>query len=301
MPIGTYDIKPEERPVIIVATPLKVEELAKKDLSQLLNPKAASEAIWNVSKAAKDAFESMSEENPLEAVWNVSKAAKDAFESMPEEHSLAVLEELLDLNHQLHWYKPSEARKLFKFDIGHTPENGEILVQHPVAKDLYLIPTKYSARIAKEKESAFIRIAASLGAKELRLISAEVKERRGRWGSSFPVSQAAAQIGISADYDKSGRVLESTYSRFGKPNSLPKVPAELQGWVDSNPDLKAMVHGRLHANLELHRVTLEFSERTGIGGEIAVKIFDKGLSSKSRHEQLVHSVWEFEVEYWPKE
>ena len=300
MSIGTSEIKPKDRPVIIVATPSTIDDLAKNNFVRLLDFQAASEILLSASKAAISAAES-TEKSPLETLVQTSKAAIDAFESTSKEKSIVVLENKLGLKHKLYWYEPSLASELFKFDMGHTPKDGQILLQHPAEKNLYIIPTEYSSRIAKEKEAAFLKISASLGAKELRLIDAEVKEKRGRWGGSIPISQVAAQIGISANYDKSGGVISSTYSRFGKPNHSLEVPPELQGWVDSNPELAAMVHGRLNANLELHRVTLEFHEGIGIGGEIAAKIFNEGLLAKSEYKRVWHSVWHFEVEYWPKD
>ena len=77
-----------------------------------------------------------------------------------------------------------------------------------------------------------------------------------------------------------------------------RTPLKLQPWINSDPDLKTMVHGRLEANLEYEQVTLEFSETIGIGFDIAAKIANLGLSFGYKYKKIFHSVWHYEVEYW---
>lgn len=282
MPIGTSTVDPKDRPVIIVASQAEIQQVALG-----LAGKQIGNTILAPSSTAN--------------FFKAFKTIQGALNSTPEERFLVVLEEVLDLKHRIYWYESSEAKKLFKFDVGYTPKNGVILVQHPIEHERYIIPTEYSYRLSREKEAAFRQIVAALGAKELRLINAEIKERRGFWGGSLSVKQAATQVGIRADFDKSGSLVKSVYSRFSKPDSSPRVPLDLQQWVDSDPDLKTMVRGRLEANLEYDRVTLEFSEKMGIGGEIAAKIASQGLSFGGKYERVFHSVWYYEVEYWSKE
>lgn len=284
MPIGTSTVEPSDRPVIIVASLSEIQSLALNLLGKQFG-KAVISPLALIDGS----------------LFNASKTISYALNATPEERSLIALEGALDLKHKIYWYKPSEARQLFKFDVGHTPKDGEILVQHPIDQELYIIPAEYSRRVSREKEAAFRQIAAALGAKELRLINAEIQERRGFLGGSLSVKQAATQVGIRADFDRTGSLMKSVYSRFGKPDSLPKVPTDLQRWVDSDPDLRTMVRGRLEANLEYDRVTLEFSEKMGIGGEIAAKIANQGLSFGSKYERVFHSIWYYEVEYWSKE
>ncbi|MGK7913575.1 MAG: hypothetical protein AB4050_19140 [Synechococcus sp.] len=276
MPIGTSTVDPKDRPVIIVAEPSEINQLALRLVGNQFY------GYYN-------------------GIFNISQALVGAVNATPEERFLVVLEKLLDLKHRIYWYEPSKAKRQFKFDVGYTPKDGDILVQHPIDRDLYISPAHYSRRVSREKEAAFRQIAAALGAKELRLVSAEIKEKRFFWGGSLSLKEAATQVGIHADLDQSGSLIKSVYSRFGKPDFLPKVPPDLQQWVESDPDLKTMVRGRIEANLEYDRVTLEFSERIGIGGEIAAKIASQGLTFGGKNERVFHSVWYYEVEYWPKD
>ena len=285
MPIGSSSIEPKDRPVIIVGSKEGIQQLAWK-----LGTKSI--AISTI--------------NPLRPFFNFKDHSifldviKGITASNSEEQLLSmlgVLEKVLDIKHKIYWYDYSDAVRFFTFDIGHTPRECEILLQHPINQDRYVIASTYSRRISREKEAAFRQLAAALGAKELRLVNAEIKEKRGFLGSSISFQQAAAQVGVSADFDQSGNLVKKVYSRFGKPNFLPSIPIDLQCWVDSDPDLQTMAYGRIKANLEYDRVNLEFRETMGIGGEIAAKVGSRGFDFAGKYEQVFHSVWQYEIEY----
>jgi hypothetical protein len=66
-----------------------------------------------------------------------------------------------------------------------------------------------------------------------------------------------------------------------------------------DPDLRTMARDRIEGHLLEHRVSLEFRERLGNGAELAANIAGRGLSSGVDYVRLDHSVWHFEVDYWP--
>lgn len=288
MPIGNSSIEPKDRPVIIVGSKESLHQLALK-----LGTKNLAISIINPLRPFFDFKHHSILFNIIQGI--TASNSEEQLLSM-----LGVLEKVLDIKYKIYWYDYPDAVRLFTFDVGHTPRECEILLQHPINQDRYIVAPTYSHRISREKEAAFRQLAAALGAKELRLISAEIKEKRGFLSSAISFQQAAAQVGISVDFDQSGNLVKKVYSRFGKPDFPPNIPTDLQCWVDSDPDLKTMAYGRVNANLEYDRVSLEFRESMGIGGEIAAKVWSRGLDLDGKYEQIFHSVWQYEIEYWSK-
>lgn len=283
MPVGNSNIDAKDRPAIVVATPAGLELVALK---------VAKKQVSQITKDMK-----------FWLFWGNflgPNLVPSRFKATPEELFVAALEWALDLEGKVYWYDPIEATRLFRFDIGHVPQDGEIFVQHPTSPNHYILASEYSRWAAREKEAAFRRLAAALGAKEIRLVSAEVKSSSRGIKTSIPLQQIANQIGISAQFDKKNSLVKGVHSKFGKPSSSPKIPQDLESWVDADPDLKTMAYGRLEANLEYDKVTLEFYEKTGVSGEIAAKLMSKELSFGNKQEDTVHSIWHYEIEYWAK-
>jgi len=187
----------------------------------------------------------------------------------------------------------------FKFDVGHVPEDGALYVQHPCFQDRYVPPALVNDLLAREKLGAFRQIAASLGAKEIRIISGAVRSRDWRGKATIPLPDAASQIGLGARFDSQNSVIEEIYARYDKPRTPPKVPSELEPWVEMDPSLRAMKHGRLQARLSEDAVSLEIREEIGGMGRAAVGLEKYGINVGGRYKSVIHSLWHYRVVYWP--
>lgn len=216
-----------------------------------------------------------------------------------EAQLLATLEDSLRLGVPLILYAPSDAIRQFKFGVGQTPKSGCVYVQHPIFNDTYIPPEEFGRTLAREKEAAFRQLASALGAKELRLVNAKMHARKSFFSSNVSLPEAASQVGIKVSFDSAGALVRSVYSKFGIPRSPPRVPDDLQPWVEMDPDLRTMARDRTEGHLLEHQITLEFKEGFGVGADVAAKIAGRGMTVGGAYEALAHSIWHFEAEYWP--
>lgn len=197
------------------------------------------------------------------------------------------------------WCSPIDAKNTYDFGVGHIPGDGNIYLQHPINDRSYVTPGEFSRAICSEKEAAFLRLAASLGAKSIQLVSIQTNDTKGVFSSKLKASELAADLGFRARFDKSGNVVKEVVKQFNKPTfAKPYVPGQLAGWVNFDPDLRTMATDRLEANVAKSNVKLEFSQSLGLGGELSAKIADRGLSIGGKFNSMNRSIWSFEVEYF---
>ena len=182
---------------------------------------------------------------------------------------------------------------MFQFDVGHIPVNGALYVQHPLIDKFYLTPADCNQRLAREK------LAAALGAKELRVASGAVKTKKWYAKNTISLPQAAAQVGINADFINDETVLAQVYARYDQPETRPYVPDSLVPWVRTDPSLRSMAQERLHARLREQKVSLEFREVVGLNASTAAKLQQYGIEIGGGYQRMAHSIWNYDVEYWP--
>lgn len=283
MPRGSDSTNPQDRQVIIVASPTELRRCTSRAVTSSLERRAGG--LYPAGDVA--------------VRLGVSALIQLSIRKLTGEALLQRLEDELRLGVPIALYEQSEATKLFKFDVGHIPKDGSLYVQHPILPNYYIPPEDFGRTLAKEKEAAFRQLASALGAKELRLVSADVHSKRGWFGTKVSVPEVAAQLGVRVEFDSKGSFVKKVYSRFGRPSQSPQVPKELRAWVEMDPDLRTMAHDRTKGHLLEHHITLEFKERMGAGGEVAAAVAGRGLTAGGSYERLHHSVWYFEAEYWP--
>jgi hypothetical protein len=191
---------------------------------------------------------------------------------------------------------PPDAIKFFTFS--NPPMDGSVYRLNPFNPRQYLEPASYTEHIAREKVGAFIRVASTLGAKKICLVSASIESSRRWWASKASLPDVAAQIGITAEFTNDKIVKETVYAEYGKPELPPFVPKEIENWVDSVPEIRALAQNRLDGkpirlgcNLVLEGSTS--SEAKIIGGWNSA-----GLDVGGKHRKLARSVWKFDIEFW---
>jgi hypothetical protein len=205
----------------------------------------------------------------------------------------------MDLGFPTAWCSPIEAKQTFDFGVGHIPSDGTLYLQHPINNQSYIPPNEFSRSICSEKEAAFLRLAASLGAKSIQLTSIQTNDTKGVFSSKLKAPEVAADLGFRARFDKSGNVIKEVVKEFNRPTfAKPYIPEQLAGWVNFDPDLRTMATDRIEANVAKSNVKLEFSQSLGLGGELSAKIADRGISMGGKFNSMARSIWSFEVEYF---
>jgi hypothetical protein len=187
---------------------------------------------------------------------------------------------------------PREAAARFRFDHG-IPEDGAAYVLNPVRADHYVRPALINERLAQEKLSAFIRLAASLGAAE---VEVESGEAIGRDGSiSIPISEVAGQIGLHVK--GGGTVARQIVARFDPPDAPPHVSPELQPWLAIDPVLEGLAHARLEGKLVEQTFALSFRDVVDVGARACVELEGKGIDVGGRYHALHASRWSFHIRF----
>lgn len=284
--IGKVD--PRDRTVILVASKEGLVKLVEKAYAINFVDKLAeglfASSFFKLAKFGKDIYlKTQREELSKKSVFDLKKEFDETFQLSTS--PLLVC--------------PSDAIRQLRFGVGQTPVDGSVYVQHPIISDAYIDPADFSRTVSKEKEAAFRQLATCLGAKSLTLVNATVKTTRGLFGSTVSLPSAASEVGIKVSLNQSGEFVRKVYSEYGLPRRSPYVPPDLQPWVEMDPDLRTMARDRIDGHLLKSAITLEFKEGIGIGGEVAATLAGRGFSASGTYEAICHSIWYFEVEYYP--
>jgi hypothetical protein len=154
-----------------------------------------------------------------------------------------------------------------------------------------------SERFIQEKVAAFVEIAASLGARQLVLVSASIDRRSAAGGASL--SAAAAQAGLSAAFKDDNTIERQVMMEFPEPEREPEVPEHLGAWLMHDPILRAFANTRLRQRLSRAAVSLHMAESVALAAELAVMLPKQGIKVGGEYRRVHDSTWAFEVEFWP--
>lgn len=199
-------------------------------------------------------------------------------------------------------YLPFDDAHNIDLGVGKMPRNNCFYISDLVNENLYIPLQEYNKYLSKEKNNAFMGLAAALGAKSICLQEAQFYNSNGKLETDFSVLKPIAMdIGISASFEKDGSVKKEVHSTFGKRDNKPTIPLDLQKWVDVDSDLRLMVTHRLEHGLLSHKINLCFSDSLNGAAEISAIITgtNKPFNLKASGNKHVSSSWVFDVEYHP--
>ena len=292
-------LAPEERRIILVASDDRyralVSELDRRKLVRLL-PLLLTGGIGFLGAGAASLFLSSALGATVRSVLRSPPA-----EGAPRDVKGLVVRALSRGEIFLPHLSPQDAARRYRFDHGDL-EDGAAYLSNPVARDHYLRPAVANERLAQEKMSAFVRLAAALGAKRIVLVSADSEERKGTSGASIPLPQLAAQIGITAKIDMDGTAKRELFMELDPPRSAPAVPDDLVPWLQADPILRALAETRLTARPRLARAALSFGETLDFGADAMVtlaKLSGRGVQLGGTYRRVAKSTFCFEIEYHP--
>lgn len=280
----------EANPLLLVATEEKAKEiLADSNLSSSIHSTADSTFMkMGMYKYYARAIKSVNKKIKLKSISLLS-----------ETEVLEGISANFDFGIPIKRINPTNARSELNLGPGHHPSNGSFYMKHPIYQEIYLPAQDFSKSICTEKEAAFQKIAASLGAKSIKLESIQSNKKRSFIGGQISAKEIASDLGINVNTESDGSIKKQVFKEFNKPKfKSPFIPNELLPWVDFDPDLRTMAFDRLEANARKSIVKLEFSQSLGLGGEITAKLASRGISFGGSTKLINHSIWSFEVEYY---
>jgi hypothetical protein len=292
MKVDLDALQPEERRILLVASPQKYDELVARLDAKKLVALAALPVLGPLLGIFGSALRMSAY---LAGTWTaVGRLAR-----RQGEDDRSFLQRLVTKGPVLIPHiDPSEARKRFRFEMG-GPEDGAAYVLSPTAPDYYMLPAVANERLAQEKLAAFVQIAAALGARRIAIASAEVRAQTGRADARIPLAQAAAQLGIVARFDARGAVERQVLMEFDPPRVAPHLPSGFDAWLEAEPLLRTLVKTRLSGQPRSARVSLEFGDVLDVGVAATAELAGRGIRVGGPYRSVARSSWSFEIEYWP--
>jgi hypothetical protein len=177
-----------------------------------------------------------------------------------------------------------------------------VYAMHPQAPGAYLRLAHFHRYLLDDKRAEFERIAASLGAREIRMIerAASASDRAGGATAGVPTEAGVVDVGGKGGRRSSTDERFSLEASFAPPASAPCLPPGLR-WLPSEPQWQAMVDARLgDTTVTRRRVTFRYASDYAVHGALAAKLQGVGLSVGGTFEEM-HSVeLDYLVEFHPR-
>lgn len=286
--------------LILVATPKKLESLLEDILSSF---------SYNAKKFVNSFSSSYSQNTqnlqPLNKDLNIDKPHVDTLVTPKKntfelQEKLQIISEHLELSVPIH-YVPLDQTEHLQFDIGDAPSNGSFYISHPILEDVFIRPAEFNRILAKEKETAFVKLAAALGAKIIKINSVNITQKNQVFGKKIKPSTLAPNLGIKACFDEKGELIKDIYKQYHKPKRPPYIPQDLQRWVKLDSDLRQLAHDRIELNLASVKISLQFKETKTTGTEVAMVLAGKNFEIGGKIERIQESSWQFFIEFFDKD
>jgi hypothetical protein len=170
---------------------------------------------------------------------------------------------------------------------------------HPMREDYYVPLANFHPQMLHDRKGEFYRIAANLGAKEIRIVSSE--ERRTSAGVEGELEEPTgmADGGPEAGGYSAEKKMFDLSASFAEPNEPPSEP-ENTHWLQQEPMWQAMVETRLEQWVTKFRVNFSYLSDFGVNADIAASLKGFGLKLGGEYQHKEEYDREYEVEFWPK-
>jgi hypothetical protein len=195
--------------------------------------------------------------------------------------------------------EPSTARTIFKFPLNH-PNDGLVYACSP-AEPMHYVPLSGFHRYMYEfKMAAFHELCAALGAKQCKVVYAEVDGRETTAHAhvtGIPSTWGSISVGGKSEHNEKHSQDATVVMSFPPPTGSP-TGADT-GWLVGEPTWISMQRLRLERGLEKYRAEFSYADDMGVDAEAAAKIGRIGLKIGGQFEAMQKRKWIFDVEFWP--
>ena len=230
----------------------------------------------------------------LESASNTAQELKSTMKRRKEEKEFEISNRIT-----IPCASPQEAQTHFTFGAGELNDGGLYKI-NPFNLNQYIPIASYYDYLAKERVAAFLRIAQTLGAKELKLMQASFTT--GSIITRASIGSVGHRIGLNALTTEDNQVKEQVMASFSQPTQLPYIPDELKEQVDASANLRMMASGRTdeNGNMESIQYLLSINESSSSFGKLVSKVSKCGLYVGSKHKKMQGSTWMFSIVFWPR-
>jgi hypothetical protein len=171
---------------------------------------------------------------------------------------------------------------------------GHVYAAHPYDADFYLPVATYHDYLLEEKRAEFVDLAASLGAKTLRLVESDRAETGGHIGADV-AGVGGAKVGAAHDVSR-GFSLTSAFDDTRLP---PNLPSRLV-WYPHHPLWQAMARARLDRAIREHTVEFTYNNNFGVDASLSATLDGVGLKLGGNFRDRAAIAQTYVVTFWPK-
>ncbi|MBL8685083.1 MAG: hypothetical protein JNK05_38255 [Myxococcales bacterium] len=176
---------------------------------------------------------------------------------------------------------------------------GVVYAAHPYVPDFYISLARFHSHLLDEKRAEFVRLAAALGARSIRLAQSE-DETRSAGARAGLAGTNVADVGLGgARHSKSASSFDLS-ATFEPPAARPTLPNKLR-WIHHEPLWQAMAEARLAHGATSFAVSFSYDQDFGVDAAAQLAIEGIGLKAggKVTHTKSVSQT--YEIEFWPQQ
>lgn len=172
-----------------------------------------------------------------------------------------------------------------------------LYVRHPADATYFLKVANFHSYLLQDKRGEFVRLAASLGASEIKLINKENKSQST--SANISISQLEKES-VNASLESKNNYSNNfnLSASFSTKTTLPKIPDNLR-WFKYEPLWQAMAEARINNYVENFNVSFNYSEDFSINSEFVTKISGLGLSIGGNFYNMQRIDQEYIVKFFP--
>jgi hypothetical protein len=194
-------------------------------------------------------------------------------------------------------YDIEVAKEYFKFPQNH-PQLDTAYAMCEVLPDQYVVVSEFHNYLAQMKHSDFIKLCASLGAKEVYLESGEYENRNFDMNidSNFPIELGLlgidASVKVQNNSSKEGR-LTFTFDEKNK-----HIIDFYTPWIATEPTWKAMIDMRKNNYAKSFKASYSYIEDFGINTNVIEKLNREKLSIGGNFSSMKKIVLKYNIIFW---
>lgn len=175
---------------------------------------------------------------------------------------------------------------------------GVVYAAHPYVPDFYVSLARFHAHLLDEKRAEFVRLAAALGARSIRLAQSEGESRT--IGATIGIDGTnVADVGAGAARHTRSAATFDLSAKFERPSSRPTLPNNLH-WIHHEPLWQAMAEARLKHGATSFAVSFTYDQDFGVDAAAQLAIEGVGLKAGGKFAHTKSVAQMYEIEFWPQ-
>lgn len=174
-----------------------------------------------------------------------------------------------------------------------------VYAAHPADSKYYIRIADFHSYLLQDKRAEFVRLAASLGAKEIKLVDSKENSTGGKGSAYFKEPTSIADIGVDVGVNKISQDSFSLSAKFPVATKPPAIPNKLR-WYWQEPLWQEMAEARMNRWLGEFNVRFTYSQDFNITSNLVAKISGLGLNAGGSFTDIQKVDQEYIVEFFPQ-